>query len=66
MCGIFGIIGNKISKEYLKSDELMLSLNHRGPDFNNHIFKLYIIFIIKFCYFLTSMSYLELSLLAGI
>lgn len=45
MCGIFGIIGNKISKEYLKSDELMLSLNHRGPDFNNHIFINPILFI---------------------
>jgi len=38
MCGILGIIGNRISKDYLNSDKLKLSLNHRGPDFTGHIF----------------------------
>lgn len=38
MCGIIGIIGNQISKEYLNSDKLKLALNHRGPDFTDHIF----------------------------
>ena len=38
MCGIIGIIGNQISKEYLNSDKLKLALNLRGPDFTDHIF----------------------------
>ena len=38
MCGIIGIIGNQISKEYLNSEKLKLALNHRGPDFTDHIF----------------------------
>ena len=34
MCGIFGIIGNNISKNNLDIKKLKKSLSHRGPDFN--------------------------------
>ena len=36
MCGIFGIIGNNISKNNLDIKKLKKSLSHRGPDFNDH------------------------------
>ena len=45
MCGILGIVGNNIPIDKLNLDSLKRSLNHRGPDFNNHVYIKPILFI---------------------